>query len=255
MSVAGELTVRSIRKAFGGVKAVDDVSFFVNPGEMVAIIGPNGAGKSTCFNMLGGQITPDAGEIRFDGHLINGLGPSKIWRLGVGRTFQITATFPSMSVRENLQMVLLSHHKKLSSSWRPAPSYFLDHADRLLDRTGLRAQARRPCGVLSYGDLKRLDLAMALGNSPRLLLMDEPTAGMAPTERIAMMKLVRNLMESEGVSILFTEHDMDVVFGHADRVIVLNRGQVIACGLPAAIRKEKHVQDVYLGGGTMYGAA
>jgi branched-chain amino acid transport system ATP-binding protein len=113
MSIAGQLTVRSIRKVFGGVKAVDDVSFVVNPGEMVAIIGPNGAGKSTCFNMLGGQMAPDAGEIRFDGHRINGLSPSKIWRLGIGRTFQITATFPSMSVRENLQMILLSHHTRL----------------------------------------------------------------------------------------------------------------------------------------------
>ncbi|QRG09844.1 ABC transporter ATP-binding protein [Xanthobacter dioxanivorans] len=250
----GELLVTGIRKAYGGVKAVDDVSFSVAPGEMVAIIGPNGAGKSTCFNMLGGQIRPDAGEVRFGGKLVNGLDPAAVWRLGIGRTFQITATFASMSVRENVQMVLLSHHRRLAGWWRPTSAHFRDEAEELLDVTGLRSQADRPCAVLSYGDLKRLELAMALGSRPRLLLMDEPTAGMAPTERIGMMRLVRDLVEGKGISILFTEHDMDVVFGHADRVIVLNRGRVIATGAPAAIRNEKHVQDVYLGGGTMYGA-
>ena len=249
-----QLVVQGIRKAYGGVKAVDDVSFFVAAGEIVAMIGPNGAGKSTCFNMLGGQITPDAGEVRFEGQLINGLGPTRVWRLGIGRTFQITATFASMNVRENVQMVLLSHHQQLGAWWRPTRSYFRDEADDLLEQTGLRMQAGTRCAVLSYGDLKRLELAMALGSCPKLLLMDEPTAGMAPAERFAMMKLVRGLVASSGISVLFTEHDMDVVFGHADRVIVLNRGKVIATGSPSEIRKEKHVQDVYLGGGAMFGA-
>jgi branched-chain amino acid transport system ATP-binding protein len=251
---AGQLVVEGIRKAYGGVKAVDDVSFGVAPGEIVALIGPNGAGKSTCFNMLGGQITPDAGEVRFEGQLINGLGPERVWRLGIGRTFQIAATFASMNVRENVQMALLSHHQQLGAWWRSAPSYFREEAEHLLEHTGLRMQADRPCAVLSYGDLKRLELAMALGSSPKMLLMDEPTSGMAPAERFAMMKLVRSLVASEGISVLFTEHDMDVVFGHADRVIVLNRGRVIATGTPSDIRQQKQVQDVYLGGGTMFGA-
>ena len=251
---APQLLVQGIRKSYGGVRAVEDVSFFVAPGEMVAMIGPNGAGKSTCFNMLGGQVEPDAGEVRFNGQLINGLNPSEVWRLGVGRTFQITATFASMSVRENVQMVFLSHHRHFGSWWRPAPSYFREEAEHLLEKTGLRMQADRSCAVLSYGDLKRLELAMALGSRPKLLLMDEPTAGMAPTERLAMMKLVHDLVTSEGISVLFTEHDMDVVFGNADRVIVLNRGRVIAAGSPSTIRDEKQVQDVYLGGGTMFGA-
>ena len=251
----GELAVDGISKAYGGVKAVNDVSFSVTPGEMVAIIGPNGAGKSTCFNILGGQITPDKGQITFQGTTINGVGPSEVWRLGIGRTFQITATFSSMTVRENVQMVLLSHHNRIGISGKPASAQFKDEADSLLELAGLRGQADRSCAVLSYGDLKRLELAMALGSRPRLLLMDEPTAGMAPKERVAMMELVHQLVVSEGMSVLFTEHDMDVVFGHADRIVVLNRGKVIATGNPATIRKEKQVQEVYLGGGTMFGAA
>jgi branched-chain amino acid transport system ATP-binding protein len=248
------LTVEGIHKAYGGVRAVSDVSFDVGAQEMVAIIGPNGAGKSTCFNMLGGQIVPDSGKVSFQGREITGLGPSEVWRQGVGRTFQITATFPSMTVRENVQMVLLSLHRRLSHWWSPAPSHYREEADRLLKLVGLQLQGDRACGVLSYGDLKRLELSMALASRPKLLLMDEPTAGMAPTERIGMMNLVKGLIASEGISILFTEHDMDVVFGHADRIIVLNRGQVIARGTPAEIRAHKQVQDVYLGGGTMFGA-
>jgi branched-chain amino acid transport system ATP-binding protein len=247
------LEVANLKKAFGGVKAVDDVSFQLASGELLALIGPNGAGKSTCFNMLNGQFPPDSGTIRLDGHDIAGLAPRAIWRRGVGRTFQITATFGSMSVRENVQMVLLSHHRQLGGLWRAAARQHVDAAMALLARVGMDRQADRPCGILAYGDLKRVELAIALAHRPKLLLMDEPTAGMAPRERLALMELTRTLVREQGVSVLFTEHDMDVVFGHADRVLVLNRGALIAEGLPAAVRADPAVQEVYLGSGAMFG--
>ena len=249
------LAARGIHKSYGGVHAVNDVSFTVETGRMVAIIGPNGAGKSTCFNMLGGQIRPDSGHILLEGREIGGLDPQSIWQLGVGRTFQITATFASMTVRENIQTVLLSHYRKLRTWWMPASRQFNEEADTLLGLTGMRAQADRMCGILAYGDLKRVELAMALASQPKLLLMDEPTAGMAPSERVELMRLARSLVESRRLSIVFTEHDMDVVFGQADHIIVLNRGRIIAAGTPESIRRNAQVQEVYLGGGTMYGAA
>ena len=249
------LRVENIRKSYGGVHAVVDVTFAVEPGEMLAIIGPNGAGKSTCFNMLGGQVRADAGQVSFAGERIDGLGPERVWRRGIGRTFQITATYPTMTVRENVQMVLLSYHRGLAGFWRSTSARHRQEADELIERTDLGSQAHRVAGILSYGDLKRLELAMAVASRPKMLLMDEPTAGMSPPERGAMMNLVRSLVLSDGIGIVFTEHDMDVVFGHADRVIVLNRGSVIAAGTPAAIRDDPQVQAVYLGGGTTFEAA
>src|SRR5690606_13809996 len=174
------LEVRGLRKAFGGVIAVDDVGFEVAAGEIVALIGPNGAGKSTCFNMLMGQLVPDAGAIRILGRETVGMAPRRIWRLGVGRTFQVTATFGSMTVRENVQVALLSHHRGLRDFWRVARERFVEQADALLATVGMGDHAERPCSILAYGDLKRLELAVALANEPRLLLMDEPTAGMGP---------------------------------------------------------------------------
>jgi branched-chain amino acid transport system ATP-binding protein len=175
------LDVIAISKRFGGVRAVNDVSFQVSAGEMLALIGPNGAGKSTCFNMLNGQIQPDTGRITLNGHNITGLSPRRVWRMGVGRTFQITATFASMTVRENVQVALLAHHRKLWRFIRPAATWFAGEADTLLAQVGMHDQSFRAAGVLAYGDLKRLELAVALANAPTLLLMDEPTAGMAPT--------------------------------------------------------------------------
>ncbi|MFM8547138.1 MAG: ABC transporter ATP-binding protein [Betaproteobacteria bacterium] len=241
------LEVRDLSKAFGGVKAVSRVSFSVAAGELLAMIGPNGAGKSTCFNMLNGQLRPDAGSIRFEGRELSGLAPREVWRLGVGRTFQITATFSSMTVRENVQMALLSYHRQITDGWRPAAEAFVDPADALLERVGMKAQAERPCSILAYGDLKRLELAIALANEPRLLLMDEPTAGMGPRERIELMALTADLVRAQRVAVLFTEHDMDVVFRHADRLMVLNRGVLIAEGEPEAVRADEQVQRVYLG--------
>ena len=243
------LAIRNLAKAYGGVQAVRGVSFTVAAGELLAMIGPNGAGKTTCFNILNGQVRPDAGSVEFEGRSLLGLSPRQIWRLGVGRTFQITATFGSMTVRENVQMALLSHHRRLWSLTTLAARGFADEANALLARVGMREQADRPCAVLAYGDLKRVELAVALANRPRLLLMDEPTAGMAPRERDELMQLAAELARRGGIAVLFTEHDMDVVFTHADRVIVLSGGELIAEGRPDAVRADSRVREVYLGTG------
>jgi branched-chain amino acid transport system ATP-binding protein len=241
------LEVRGLSKAYGGVQALREVSFDVGAGELVGMIGPNGAGKTTCFNLLNGQLAPDAGEILLEGHALAGLGPRRIWRRGVGRTFQVAATFGSMTVRENVQMALLSAERRLFSFFSTATKFQPDKADHLLQQVGMREQAERSCAVLAYGDLKRVELAIALANRPRLLLMDEPTAGMAPQERTALMELAAGLARSEGVAVLFTEHDMKVVFGFATRVIVLHSGELIARGSPAEVRADPRVQEVYLG--------
>jgi branched-chain amino acid transport system ATP-binding protein len=248
------LAVDNLAKSYGGVHAVAGVSFALARGEFLALIGPNGAGKTTCFNMLNGQIRPDAGTVRLDGRDITGLKPRQIWRLGVGRTFQITQTYGSMSVCENVQLALIAHHRRLFSFLPRAAALYRDEAMALLEQVGMAAQAPRPCGILAYGDLKRVELAVALANAPKLLLMDEPTAGMAAQERLALMALAARLARERGVSVLFTEHDMDVVFAHADRIIVLDRGRIIADGLPAAVRADARVREVYLGSGTMFAA-
>jgi branched-chain amino acid transport system ATP-binding protein len=241
------LAVAGLSKSFGAVRAVDGVAFDVRAGELVAMIGPNGAGKTTCFNMLNGQLAPDAGSIRLDGVEIRGRRPRDIWRLGVGRTFQVAATFASMSVRENVQVALLSCHRRIADAWRRAAALYRDEADALLDRVGMLEQAARPCAVLAYGDLKRTELAIALANDPKLLLMDEPTAGMAPQERGALMALAAAIVRERRIAVLFTEHDMDVVFRHADRVLVLDRGRIVAQGDPAGVRADPEVRRIYLG--------
>ncbi len=241
------LVVRELSKSYGGVDALREISFTVSSGELVAIIGPNGAGKTTCFNLLNGQLTPDSGTIELDGRSIAGRPPRDIWRLGVGRTFQITATFGSMTVCENVQMALVSARHRAYSPFSSFPTLALAEAEALLARVGMSDQARRPCAVLAYGDLKRVELAIALANRPRLLLRDEPTAGMAPEERGELMQLAATLARAEDIAVLFTEHDMDVVFGHADRVLVLHSGEIIAAGRPDDVRADRRVQEVYLG--------
>lgn len=167
--------------------------------------------------------------------------------MGVGRTFQITATFASMTVRENVQMALLSHYRRLASLFSVAARQHREEAEGLLERVGMRDQAERACAVLAYGDLKRVELAIALANAPRLLLMDEPTAGMAPGERSELMQLTADLARDSNIAVLFTEHDMDVVFTHADRIVVLAQGRLIAQGDPAHVRADARVREVYLG--------
>ena len=246
------LEVRDLYKAFDGVRAVDGISFDLHPGEFLALIGPNGAGKSTTFNMVNGQLRASGGSVRFAGQELTGMQPRAIWRLGVGRTFQIAATFASFTVVENVQMAVMSHHRQLFSLWRPAASRYRGEALALLERVGMDTQADRPCSELAYGDVKRVELAMALANDPRLLLMDEPTAGMAPRERNELMALTKRLVVERGMAVLFTEHSMDVVFAHADRIIVLARGKLIAEGDADAIRNHAKVKEVYFGNGLTF---
>ncbi|MFD1342562.1 ABC transporter ATP-binding protein [Litorisediminicola beolgyonensis] len=248
------LETRGLTREFGAIRAVDDVSFQLKRGELLALIGPNGAGKSTCFNMLMGQLKPTRGRVLLAGEDITGLKPRAIWRKGVGRTFQITATYQSMTVIENVQVALMSHHGEIFRVLPYATRRHRDEALALLETVGMADQAERHCAVLAYGDLKRMELAIALAHDPMLLLMDEPTAGMAPRERIALMQLTADIVAEQGVSVLFTEHDMDVVFAHSHRIMVLNRGALIAEGTAAEIRANPLVQEVYLGGGTVFGA-
>ncbi|PCE23945.1 ABC transporter ATP-binding protein [Paraburkholderia acidicola] len=246
------LRVAGLSKSFGGLTAVDGVSFDLAAGQLLALLGPNGAGKSTCFNMVNGQLRPSSGSIQLDGHELVGMRPRDIWRLGVGRTFQIAATFNSMTVLENVQMALVSHERKLFGLWKPAGSWHADEAFSLLEQVGMAADANRSCGVLAYGDVKRVELAIALANRPKLLLMDEPTAGMAPKERNALMALTRQLVTERNIGVLFTEHSMDVVFAYADRMIVLARGKLIAEGDADTIRNDPRVQEVYFGTGKTF---
>ncbi len=246
------LSVRNLSKSFGGLKAVSDVSFDLVKGELLAMIGPNGAGKTTCFNMLNGQLKADAGQVMLNGESILGFSPRKVWRKGVGRTFQITATYASMTVRENVQMALISHHRRTWDIWRPASGQHVEEAMDLLALVGMKEQAERAAAILAYGDLKRLELAIALAHAPELLLMDEPTAGMAPKERVRLMQLTADIVAERNISVLFTEHDMDVVFAHAHRIMVLNRGELIASGSVDEVRNDARVQEVYLGGGTLF---
>lgn len=239
------LQVTDLAKSFGGVAAVDGVSFHVAAGERLALIGPNGAGKTTCFNLLNGQLRADRGSVVLDGQAITGRKPRQIVRLGIGRTFQIARSFLSMTVEEAVETALDAATRH-TLSFRRAPDASARIAE-LLGQVGLQDQAARPVTELPYGDVKRLDLAMALSSSPRLLFMDEPTAGMAAADRALLMDQVSAIVAASGVAVLFTEHDMEAVFGHADRVIVMARGRLIAEGTVEQIRRDPEVRRVYLG--------
>ncbi len=241
------LVADGLIKSFGGVHAVREVGFRLERGERLAVIGPNGAGKSTLFAVIGGQLRPDGGRVRLDDRDVTGLAAHRLARAGVARTFQVAAAFASMTVAENVQLALLSRQRRLFGVWRAARFKERIPAMAVLERLGLGRQADRPAGVLAYGDLKRLELALALALEPVLLLMDEPTAGMASAERHALMDLTGEVVAERGLGLLFTEHDMDVVFAHADRVLVLARGEVVAAGAPAAIRADPEVRALYLG--------
>jgi len=246
------LQVTGLGKRFGGVQAVADVGFTLRRGEVLALIGPNGAGKTTTFNMLGGQLVPDAGSMLLNGTALGGKRPREIWRLGVGRTFQIAETFASLTVAENVQMALLSAAGRTFGLWQKAAGFQRDEALALLALVGMQDQADRACNALAYGDVKRVELALAMAHKPVLLLMDEPTAGMAQAERLQLMALTRQLARERDMAVLFTEHSMDVVFAYADRIIVLARGRLIADGQPEDVRRNPEVQAVYLGKGSTY---
>lgn len=241
------LAVRDLTKSFGGNEVVRGVSFDVAPGEIVALIGPNGAGKSTCFNMLNGQLRPDRGQVLLDGTDIAGWPPDRIWRHGVGRGFQIAETFRSMTVRDNIRAALLARNRAVWRFFRPADDLFAAGTGRLLHRVGLDGLADRSCAALAYGDLKRLELALAISNEPRLLLLDEPTSGMAGSDRRTIMDLLVTVVRESGCAVLFTEHDIEAVFRIADRIMVLDRGDLIAKGDAASIRTNSRVRTAYLG--------
>jgi branched-chain amino acid transport system ATP-binding protein len=249
------LTAEGLCKAFGGVTAARDVGFAVGRGEKVALIGPNGAGKSTVFNMVGGQLRPDRGSVRLNGEDITALAARARFGRGIGRTFQVAQVFLSMQAVETVQMALISREGEARRLWRPARQHHRPEALDLLARVGMADAAGRPCSTLAYGDVKRIELAVALAGRPKLLLMDEPTAGMGRRERAALMDLVSAVAQTEGIGVLFTEHDMDVVFGHADRVLVLVRGRIVAAGTPDAVRADPQVQEAYLGDEHALGAA
>ena len=245
--MAKVLEVHELAKSFGGVQAVKNLSFDLAEGQLLAMIGPNGAGKSTCFNLINGQLRPDFGRVVIMGKKINGYKPRQVWKLGVGRTFQITSTFASMTVLENIKMAVLSHHRQTKSLFSKVRRLYTEESMELLKLVGIEGQHDRACGVLAYGDLKRVELAVALANQPKLLLMDEPTAGMGPAERQSLMELTSNIVRNRNIGVLFTEHDMEVVFTHSDRIIVLNRGELVAGGTPAEVRENNRVQEIYLG--------
>ena len=256
------LQATGLGKSFGGIEAVADVSFAIKAGELLALIGPNGAGKSTLFNLLSGQLRADRGSahllmnpaasVKVATVELTGKSPQAISRLGVGRTFQVAQTFASLTVLENVQIALLAADGLHFSLLRPAKKHRIPDAMALLANVGLQAQAARICGEMAYGDIKRIELAIALAGKPRLLLMDEPTAGMSSAERQALMALVRQIAKSNNMGVLFTEHSMDVVFASADRILVLARGRLIAEGSAEAVRRNPEVQAVYFGTGRSF---
>ena len=249
MTAQALLQVRHLHKSFGSQMAVNNVSFDVGAGELLAVIGPNGAGKSTTFNLVNGQLSPDSGSVSLNGQSLIGRKPHDLWRQGVSRTFQMAEVFRSMSVIENVQMAMLSAQGLQFSPWRRTRQHRAEAAQTLLEKVGLADMSQHISDTLAYGDIKRLELAMALVNQPRLLLMDEPTAGMSPSERHALMGLVQFLAKERGVAVMFTEHSMDMVFSFATRILVMAQGRILVEGTPQEVQNNPLAQSVYLGRG------
>ena len=249
MTAQALLQVRHLHKSFGSQMAVNNVSFDVGAGELLAVIGPNGAGKSTTFNLVNGQLSPDSGSVSLNGQSLIGRKPHDLWRQGVSRTFQMAEVFRSMSVIENVQMAMLSAQGLQFSPWRRTRQHRAEAAQTLLEKVGLADMSQHISDTLAYGDIKRLELAMALVNQPRLLLMDEPTAGMSPSERHALMGLVQFLAKERDVAVMFTEHSMDMVFSFATRILVMAQGRILVEGTPQEVQNNPLAQSVYLGRG------
>ena len=246
------LSIVDMHKRFGGLRAADGIRLDVSRGEFRAVIGPNGAGKTTLFNLITGFLQADSGRILLEGRDVTGFPPYRLFRTGLSRTFQITSVFSDLSVLENLQVALLSYRRRLFDVFRPAARSYIAECERLIEIVGLGGERRRRAGTLSHGDQKKLELAVALANEPRLLLLDEPTAGMASAERLESIHTVHRIAKQLGVTVLFTEHDMQVVFSVADRISVLHQGSIVAEGTPEEVRRSPRVQQIYLGesGGT-----
>jgi branched-chain amino acid transport system ATP-binding protein len=243
------LAVRDLAKSFGGFQAVGGVSFTVTPGSIAAIIGPNGAGKTTLFNLITGHLAPDRGEVRFKDRDITGIAPHDLCRLGVGRSFQRTNIFPRLTVYDNVQAAFVSHRGRGWNLFTPVERLYRAETEALLDAVGLLDKAGEVSGFLSHGNQKQLELGLALALEPELLLLDEPTAGMSARETRDAIRLIERIARDRGLTLLFTEHDMEVVFSISQRITVLHQGRVIADGTPAEVRGDPEVRRVYLGGG------
>jgi branched-chain amino acid transport system ATP-binding protein len=244
---AGMLEVRGLNKQFGGFVAIRDVSLKLAPKEIVAVIGPNGAGKSTLFNLITGHLRPDAGEVIFEGKNLVGTAPYDIVRMGMGRSFQRANIFGKLTVFQNVQAAIIAHRGQGSRLWGQSASLHVDETHALLKSIGLDRHAHAISGEVSYGAQKQIELGIALASEPRLLLLDEPTAGMSATETREAIALIERIAAERGLSLLFTEHDMDVVFQIAQRIGVLHQGQLIAEGTPDEVRADPQVRRIYLG--------
>jgi len=243
------LELAGISKSFGGFRAVSDVTLRVDTQQIAAVIGPNGAGKSTLFNLITGHLQPDSGSVTLDGRDITGIQPHRICGMGLGRSFQRTNIFPKLTVFENLQAAFIVHRGRGNNFWARSDSFYRDEVFALLGSIGLVEQARVTAGTLSYGNQKQLELGLALASDPALLLLDEPTAGMSANETHDTIRLIERIAGERALTLLFTEHDMEVVFSIAQKIAVLHQGRIIAEGSPAEVRADPEVRRVYLGHG------
>ena len=242
------LRVEGIHKSFEDFKAVSGANLTVEAGQLVAVIGPNGAGKTTLFNLITGQLKPDRGRIIFNDEDISKLPPYEICRKGIARSFQIANIFPRLTVFRNVQVSVLSQQRKSVRLFRPAETLAVAETNTILENVGLSDKADARAGSLAHGDQRTLEIAIALGNKPELVVLDEPTAGMSAEETAATMELIRRLADSEGLTILFCEHDMEVVFNVAQSIMVMHQGITIIQGGPDEVRNSARVQECYLGG-------
>ncbi|HOE16708.1 MAG TPA: ABC transporter ATP-binding protein [Syntrophorhabdaceae bacterium] len=242
------LEVKSLSKSFDGFKAVNNANLDVRKGEIVAVIGPNGAGKTTLFNLITGILKPDSGTVHFRGENITGLPSYEICRKRISRSFQVVNIFPRLTVFENVQVSILSRERRTWNLFTPSSKLAVEETNRILESVGLVQKKDRTTALLSHGDRKVLEIAMALGGDPEFLILDEPTAGMAPEETVRCIDLVKHLSEKLGLTILFCEHDMEIVFGIADRIMVMVRGATIVQGSCDEVRCNEAVQEAYLGG-------
>jgi branched-chain amino acid transport system ATP-binding protein len=242
------LQVEAVDKSFGDFMAVCQANLSVGKGELVAVIGPNGAGKTTLFNLITGQLWPDRGKIVFRGEEITGLPAYEICKRGIARSFQIVNIFPRLTVFGNVQVAVLSQQRRSNNIFSPAQSLAIEETESILESVGLSDKATNIAGSLSHGDQKILEIAIALGNEPELLILDEPTAGMSPEETAATLELIKNLASNRGLTILFCEHDMDVVFSIAQSIMVMHQGRTLIQGKPEAVRENREVRETYLGG-------
>ena len=242
------LQVENLLKSFADFKAVNGATLTVRRGELVAVIGPNGAGKTTLFNLITGHLKPDQGRILFKGEDISRLPAHQVCRKGIARSFQIANIFPRLTVFRNVQVAVLSQKNLSRTLLWPAHRMVVEETQRILERVGLWDQQLALAGSLSHGDKRILEIAIALGNEPELLILDEPTAGMSPEETAATMALVNRLAQEQGLTILFCEHDMDVVFNVATSIMVMQQGKTILQATPEEVRQNITVQEAYLGG-------